>query len=83
MDDTEVFDIAIRNSYKVLFENKDEETIINSTSYYFAHDPFHPYSRELLITMLDYFISKEEYEKCEKINKELPKWNSENIRRKL
>jgi|TARA_R100000935_G_scaffold5926_1_gene13276 hypothetical protein len=83
MDDSDIFDIAIRNSYKVLFEEEDEETIINSRHYYFAHDPFHPYSKELLITMLDYFILNEEYEKCDLINKELPKWNSENIRRKL
>ena len=43
----EIFDIAIKNSYMVLFEDANEEEIMNSHEYYFAHNPFSPYSKKL------------------------------------
>ena len=79
----EIFDIAIKNSYKVLFEEASEEEIMNSKEYYFAHNPFSPYSKRLVQTMLEHFISLEDYEKCAVLKQELSEWNIENIRRRL
>jgi hypothetical protein len=79
----EIFDIAIKNSYMVLFEDADEEKIMNSKEYYFAHNPFSPYSKKLIQTMLEHFIALEDYEKCSVLKQELSEWNLDNIRRRL
>lgn len=79
----EIFDIAIKNSYMVLFEDANEEEIMNSKEYYFAHNPFSPYSKQLIQTMLEHFIALEDYEKCAVLKQELSEWNLDNIRRRL
>jgi hypothetical protein len=81
--DKEILHIAMRNSYKVLFENAPEEEIIESDDYYFAHNPFAPYSKEFILNMLDYFIEEEEYEKCINIKQTLKEWNSDPTKKKL
>ncbi len=79
----EIFEIAIKNSYMVLFEDANEEEIMDSHEYYFAHNPFSPYSKKLIETMLEHFIILEDYEKCAVLKKELSEWNIDNIRRRL
>ena len=81
--DKEVLDIAMRNSYKVLFEDGNEEEIMESDKYYFAHNPFAPYTKEFMYNMLQFFIEEEEYEKCINISKRINKWNSDPTRKRL
>tara|TARA_R110000751_G_scaffold27669_6_gene72978 strand:+ start:815 stop:1072 length:258 start_codon:yes stop_codon:yes gene_type:complete len=83
LSDKEILDIAMRNSYRVLFEDANAEEIIESKNYYFAHNPFTPYSREFLLHMLDFFIHEEEYEKCLLINLMIKEWNSDHTKKKL
>jgi hypothetical protein len=83
LSDKEILGIAMRNSYKVLFEDANEEDIIASENYYFAHNPFAPYSRDFLLNMLQYFTEEEEYEKCLLINMIIKEWSSDHTRKKL
>jgi len=83
LSDTEILGIAMRNSYRVLFEDANEEDIIASENYYFAHNPFAPYSRDFLLNMLQYFTEEEEYEKCLLINMIIREWNSDHTKKKL
>tara|TARA_Y100001937_G_scaffold127008_3_gene197833 strand:- start:190 stop:447 length:258 start_codon:yes stop_codon:yes gene_type:complete len=81
--DKEIVNIAMRNSYAVLFEGAKEEDIMESDNYYFAHNPFAPYGKEFLSNMLQFFIEEEEYEKCIIIRKSLKQWNSDPTKKKL
>ncbi len=83
MEDKKILDIAMRNSFLVLFEGGNHEDIMESEDNFFAHNPFAPYSKEFLYNMLDHFIDQEEYEKCITITQTLDEWNSDPTRKKL
>tara|TARA_R100001244_G_scaffold114088_1_gene84504 strand:- start:115 stop:372 length:258 start_codon:yes stop_codon:yes gene_type:complete len=83
LNDKEILGIAMRNSYRVLFEDANEVDIIESKNHYFAHNPFTPYSRDFLLHMLEFFIEEEDYEKCLLINVIIKEWNSDHTKKKL
>lgn len=62
-------DQAFRNSYEVIFNNKDASDLIKKDVGFFIHHPSKPITKKLLEDMSDYFASEEEYEKCIKIYK--------------
>ena len=61
---------GIVNSYKLIVGEKTMEELIEKSKIpiFFIH-PEENYDNEDLDTMIDYFISTEEYEKCAVLNK--------------
>mgnify|MGYP001166224651 CR=1 FL=1 len=60
---------AYRNSYDVLFNDVQYESIMEKGRSYFLHHPSKPISIELLLDMTDFFSAEEEFEKCVIIKK--------------
>lgn len=69
MDDYEILDIAMRNSYEVIVNEMDVEEIIIKDFGYLVHNPNLPLKLEEVEIMLEYFESIEEYEKCIELKK--------------
>ena len=65
----EFVDVAFRNSYAVIIDDKDAQDLITNSEGYFIHHPAKPISLNILHEMKEYFSSTEEFEKCIKILK--------------
>lgn len=64
----------LKEAYKNLFENENTEMdAVYADSQLVIVIKDQQYKREMLSQMLEYFIKKEEYEKCSKIKSELEK----------
>ncbi len=69
-DKYEIIDIAMRNSYDTIVNGRDSEEIIETEKINcFIHNPNLPLKLKEIETMLEYFESTEEYEKCIQIKK--------------
>ena len=73
LSEKEIVDIAVRNSYNVIIGNMNPEDLITTDFGYFVHDIMKPIEVDEIKFMLDYFIKKEEYEKCTLIQKLIDK----------
>ncbi len=62
-------DLAFRNSYALLMNKEEATNIISSEDGYFIHHPAHPITPEHIKDMLEYFSSKDEFEKCIELQK--------------
>jgi len=69
MNIDEYVDVAFRNSYAVIIDDKDAQDLIKKNEGYFIHNPAKSISLNVLHDMKDYFSSTEEFEKCIKILK--------------
>lgn len=69
MDNEDNREIAIRNSYDVIINNKDAIELIGEDEGFFIHLPSAPIHKDVLDDMIEYFEEVEEYEKCSKIKK--------------
>jgi len=65
----EYLDMAFRNSYDVIINDKSAEDLVVSEDGYFIHHPAEPVTKDILEDMREYFSETEEYEKCIKIVK--------------
>lgn len=72
MDELDVirnFDLAMYNSYYFITKEKELEDMIVDNQVFFAHDVEHPPTTKDLEELIKFFASKDEYEKCIKLNK--------------
>jgi len=69
MDNDDNREVAVRNSYEVIINNKDAIELLGEDEGYFIHLPFEPLNKDVLDDMLEFFEEVEEYEKCIKIKK--------------
>lgn len=60
-------DLAFRNSYALLMNESEATNIISSEEGYFIHHPAQPITHQQIQDMLEYFSSKDEFEKCIKL----------------
>ena len=77
--DDDIIAECMANTYKLLFDDWELEEILDVGGQYFL---FNPCKREIpvkiLEQMLEYFETKEQYEKCSKIKKTLDNYNKHN-----
>ena len=69
MDNDDNREIAVRNSYEVIINNKDAIELLGDEEGYFIHLPFEPVTKDVCDDMIEYFEEVEEYEKCNKLLK--------------
>lgn len=67
------YNIAIKNSYELVFNNKHIDEFTDVSKNYFLHNPLKPMSKNQLGFMFDYFWSKRMYSKCLKISTRIAK----------
>ena len=60
-------DLAFRNSYALLVNGEKATDIITSEEGYFIHHPAKPITPQHIEDMLEYFSSRDEFEKCIKL----------------
>ncbi len=65
----EYVDVAHRNSYDVIINDKEAKDIVMSDDGYFIHHPAEPVTKDILDGLREYFAEVEEYEKCIRIIK--------------
>tara|TARA_R100001086_G_C11746589_1_gene234085 strand:- start:323 stop:553 length:231 start_codon:yes stop_codon:yes gene_type:complete len=65
----EYVDVAHRNSYDVIINNKDAKNLITRDDGYFIHHPAKPVTIDILEDLKLYFSEMEEFEKCIEIIK--------------
>ena len=65
----EYVDVAHRNSYDVIINNKDAKNLIIKDYGYFIHHPAEPVTKDVLEDLKMYFSEMEEFEKCIEIMK--------------
>jgi len=63
-EEAELLDLSMRNSFEVLINGLDAGEVIIQDFGYFAHDPSRVPTKTEVMSMIDYFISTEEYERC-------------------
>jgi len=64
LDDNEILDVAMRNSYDIIVNQMDAGEILITDFGFLAHNPAKPLKKEEVTNMIYYFQSIEEYEKC-------------------
>ena len=62
------YNIAIKNSYELVFNNKHIDEFTDVSKNYFLHNPLKEINKRELEFMFDYFWSKRMYSKCLKIS---------------
>lgn len=79
LTDEERIRIAMVNSYDVIVEGINPESIIVKSNGvgYFAHNFPDPLVKEEVETIIDYFVMTEEYERCAKLHKVLMQIDNE------
>ena len=65
----EYVDVAHRNSYDVIINNKDAKNLIIKDDGEFIHHPAEPVTKDVLEDLKMYFSEMEEFEKCIEIMK--------------
>ena len=70
MDERELLDYAMQNSYSVITHKCTIEDIEYDGMPIFVHFPDREIDKTSIKVMIMYFIMTEEYEKCEELNKE-------------
>jgi len=71
-------DIAMNNSYEIIFKNKNLNNYSNSKNSYFVHNPNEKVTQEVLKDMYIYFLGKKEWRRCFKIGKKRVKIRYQN-----
>ena len=67
------YNIAIKNSYELVFNNKHIDEFTDVSKNYFLHNPLKEINKRELEFMFDYFWSKRMYSKCLKISTRIAK----------
>jgi len=66
----------LEQAYINLFENEQKEEVVFQDDYISIVIKDAEFKRDLLTRMINYYVEKEEYEKCAKIQKELENLNN-------
>jgi len=69
LDDDEILDVAMRNSYDIIVNQMDAGEILITDFGFLVHNPAKPLKKEEVTNMIYYFQSIEEYEKCIELKK--------------